>query len=586
MKKNCLFGAVAMAMVLMAAGCQKNGLDIIPEEPVQETERTDGLPSGAFLLTTEKGDTKTGVYGTQVLWVVGDVVNVNGNDYAIKNNGNQFYIEPGADNTPLITGDEIYGYYNCGDVYRRMTTNPQVTIPSEYNWKSGVIELPMAAYGDKSAGTIQFKQLTAAISLTITNSTGFPLRMDEVTLSSTDSKLSGSKWLSLTNTTFGLSSESGSGSVKLNIQGNDANNQCILSNGKSITVQVPILPVSSATINILVRANSNYYAVTTNQNVDADDYYGVPNTDYEFRYSYTPPTQLTLSRNELMTASVTLKRASESEGRVTEVDHGLFTAAANNYRIVRFSKGNLRYQATANSDKKWTFHDNQYDIVGKSNENIGENYSGYIDLFGWATSGHNNGQRNYQPWCSLQNDDYYHAAGAWSTQASSSSPWLPTTLDWAYNLQFENQYNHFNWHTPTKGMWEYLINRDNGNKWGGGTVADRKGCILLPDDWVQPARVPIFKPQNDVDDKNVYTAEEWAIMAKSGAVFLPCTGYREGKTIDFVNSGYYWSSTYDSDNTLTNDNAWLLDLSLGAGPDTYSDDVRLGNAVRLVAYVN
>jgi hypothetical protein len=62
---------------------------------------------------------------------------------------------------------------------------------------------------------------------------------------------------------------------------------------------------------------------------------------------------------------------------------------------VLFSKGNLQYQATT---KTWRFAEHQYDVIGKDNEKISETYSGWIDLFGWATSGYDHGAVNWQPW--------------------------------------------------------------------------------------------------------------------------------------------------------------------------------------------
>ena len=64
-----------------------------------------------------------------------------------------------------------------------------------------------------------------------------------------------------------------------------------------------------------------------------------------------------------------------------------------------FSQGNLQYQASTNT---WKFADNQYDYVGSTNSNISSFYSGWIDLFGWGTSGYHDANDpynvNYQPW--------------------------------------------------------------------------------------------------------------------------------------------------------------------------------------------
>ncbi|MBQ3717519.1 MAG: hypothetical protein II901_03965 [Paludibacteraceae bacterium] len=61
--------------------------------------------------------------------------------------------------------------------------------------------------------------------------------------------------------------------------------------------------------------------------------------------------------------------------------NGTFTVDANG-RQVRFSRGNLQYQASTNI---WRFADKQYDFIGLDNENMSASYDGWIDLFGWGT---------------------------------------------------------------------------------------------------------------------------------------------------------------------------------------------------------
>ena len=78
---------------------------------------------------------------------------------------------------------------------------------------------------------------------------------------------------------------------------------------------------------------------------------------------------------------------------------GKFTINANGDQVY-FSQGNLQYQASTNT---WRFAENQWNYVGgdefnqhygnvegSSNNEISSTYSGWIDLFGWGTSGWNN----------------------------------------------------------------------------------------------------------------------------------------------------------------------------------------------------
>ena len=115
------------------------------------------------------------------------------------------------------------------------------------------------------------------------------------------------------------------------------------------------------------------------------------------------------------------------------------------------------------------------------------------------------------------------------------------------------------WDVLTGDEWSYLLvsGRTNANDLNAlGTVNGTKGLIILPDEWVQPGTVPAFKPvdQGIAYDMNKYTAEQWAVMADAGAVFLPCGGYgyndKEGyHVVDATDHGAYWAKdAYNSSN--------------------------------------
>ncbi len=566
--------AILVAAVALMGGCTKENADELA-----------GIPEGAFLLTAEEpasDGTKTVANGTTVLWQGGETVNINDNNYTVQVANNKAYIVPGEGGTPEITGDKIYAFYGC-TIDEQTPPRFKVTLPSQYectvSGSSLIMPLPMAAYGNTADRHIQFKHLTAAISLTITNNTGTPLQLDEVMLSSATNRLSGvvygsygaGHYLDLTDfsITPGAVSSNGIGWVKVNFKQPNGN-KVVIPNGSSQTVQVPVLPLSDATVNILVHANSNWIAHHTGSNIDADEYYGIVNVNYEYRYDYTPSATLTLSRNKMKSATVTINTSATSDGKVTEVDHGLFSVSST--KQVRFSKGNLRYQATASADNRWTFADYQYQYRGIYNQSIGESYNGYIDLFGWATSGYDNGQTYYQPWSYDNGAGYYNSNTWWSTNR---------TLDWGANIIYNNIYNNITWSTLTKGQWEYLIARADGQKWGNGTVAGFNGCIFLPDDWVQPYGVPTFCPQATICSDNVYTGDEWAVMARYGAVFLPAAGQRRNKYVYSMGTfGGYWTATFDTDGK-----AYILDKIGLNTPTLVSLDTYYGCSVRLVATV-
>ena len=74
---------------------------------------------------------------------------------------------------------------------------------------------------------------------------------------------------------------------------------------------------------------------------------------------------------------------------------------------VYFSKGNLQY---TKSTGIWSFMDHQYSTVETTDQAIGDDYANQdvVSLFGWGTSGWNNGNTYYQPY----NTAYVSSSGS------------------------------------------------------------------------------------------------------------------------------------------------------------------------------
>ena len=119
---------------------------------------------------------------------------------------------------------------------------------------------------------------------------------------------------------------------------------------------------------------------------------------------------------------------------------------------VRFSKGNLQYRASTNT---WRFAENQWDYVGEGNTNASAFYDGWIDLFGWGTSGYNHGAGAYQPWSTSRYLDAYYAYGDKLYNLYDQTG----QADWGYNA-ISNGGNTENsgWRTLTQSEWDYVFN--------------------------------------------------------------------------------------------------------------------------------
>ena len=211
--------------------------------------------------------------------------------------------------------------------------------------------------------------------------------------------------------------------------------------------------------------------------------------------------------------------------------NGLFSVAENTK--VCFSQGNLQYQA---STGRWRFAENQYDAIGEGNKNISSTYDGWIDLFGWGTSGWNSGAKAYQPYSTSKTDSDYYVGG--SSENSLTNNYV--NADWGkYNVISNGSNKHGGWRTLSITEWEYLLlERPNASKLSGlGSVNGVNGLILLPDDFL--TKISISSVSGKI------SLEVWNVMQSYGAVFLPAAGERSGINLVNIESswGYYWSST-------------------------------------------
>ena len=260
---------------------------------------------------------------------------------------------------------------------------------------------------------------------------------------------------------------------------------------------------------------------------------------------------------------------------------GLFSVSAT--RQVRFSQGNLQYQASTNT---WRFAEHQYDYVGtqtadergnyggnvsgSDNRNISSTYSGWIDLFGWGT-------------------------GDNPTLSSTNNMDYGTFVDWGCNAISNGGNTANRWRTLTIAEWEYLLyfRTDASSKLGMGNINGVGGLIILPDSWTLPSECSFtsefttYSP-NDYPDwiHNSYTLAQWAQMEAAGAVFLPAAGFRNGAVVFFVGRyGGYWSSTPNNDERYAWNNevyAWNMYFDRDLIDNPYYGSCNLGFSVRPV----
>ena len=271
---------------------------------------------------------------------------------------------------------------------------------------------------------------------------------------------------------------------------------------------------------------------------------------------------------------------------------GVFTVARG--KTVSFAPGNLQYNAAQGShycadgsvqQGTWRFAEHQYDYIGSTNSNISQSYDGWIDLFGWGTSGYNNTAKDpsaqrYQPWekatskvstvpidsvlncenveitgeCEWEytyaDETYnYYGYGPSTNMTDKNLTSTSDNYDWGVYNAISNAGNQAGlWRTLSSAEWDYLFNtRTNAQYlWSQGTVNGVVGMIILPDNFKKPSDISWTNQANN-RTTNTYTTEQWAKLEAAGAVFLPASGNRRnGADVYFVQDrGSYWSSSYN-----------------------------------------
>jgi hypothetical protein len=250
---------------------------------------------------------------------------------------------------------------------------------------------------------------------------------------------------------------------------------------------------------------------------------------------------------------------------------GLFSVSEN--RKVRFSQGNLQFNP---DDNVWRFAEDQWDFVGGTclDDSLGEMnvgtvyankakcdntkvfkyYPGWIDLYGWATSGWDNGNLYYKPydyachisiWGLTSDCGYYGPLGNYDLSGEYAQ------ADWGVHNPIINGGSR-QWRTPRADEFNYiLLQREtpSGIRFAKAVVGGVRGMVVLPDDW-NASVYPLNEVNIDCDYYvNKITCGEWLDMLEpAGAVFLPAAGrrYQEvGETQILL--GYQETSTYYCD---------------------------------------
>ena len=247
----------------------------------------------------------------------------------------------------------------------------------------------------------------------------------------------------------------------------------------------------------------------------------------------------------IMLVALILTGCEREEVNPIEVPQHLFSVAEG--RQVMFSPGNLQFCTVGNhtiaegtATGTFRFAEHQYDYLGQANALVSDTNTGWIDLFTWGSSGW-----HVAPYSEKDGD--YDIESLCGNEAYA---------DWGVYNAIGND-TPGTWRTLTCDEWDYLVNRRASStvdgvdsaRYAEATVCGVAGLILLPDQFERPATLTPIANINHNNftisfNDNVYNAEEWSLMEKAGAVFLPAAGFRGGTWLSTIGEGgSYWAST-------------------------------------------
>ncbi len=568
---------LAAAALLTLSGCKKEeGEKVVLSA---EFEQPAGLQ-------------KTYINDHSVRWTQGDTVRVNGTGEAVAVNDGTVEVEVNENGYAVaypFTGSTLSGSgKNC--------TGGTVEIPflQTYTLTAGGQQKmcsPMAARLDEASGRLYFKNLHSIIRVDVTTgSEAFAL--ESITITSGTANLSGKQAFTFKN---GGTAIDASSAPRLDT---------LSEAGKSVILYLSeplILPANTT--------DKAFYLCV------------VPftNTDLEIKVTGRPQSGTYAGLKGSYVFSRSGKSLARSIMAEVKADFGDATFEPMVYKFsvsptlqVTFSSGNLQYQASTNT---WRFAEHQWDWVGGTdpsgniggtvyeggvkcnNTSISSTYTGWIDLFGWGTSGWSSGATEYQPYATSKTNSDYYPGGAETNSLTGNY----ANADWGvYNAiqSGSTTYPAGTWRTLTNTEWAYLLGTVAGTRGGANptwwiygivtvTDADGKGTnvmglIIYPDGTVAiPALSEgVSLPRNNKTAVSIRKADFDKLEAM-GCAFLPAAGYRYGTTLANIGSnGYYWSSTYNNSAYAYNLGFFSTNLGPSNGWNRYNGcSVRLAKDV-------
>lgn len=553
----------------------------------------------AYLTPVENSSSKIVVDAFDTYWSNGDEVWVNNQSNCIINvSGNE-----GIATIAGISASDSYRAIFPSSIVREddiaNLNTIRVHLPSEQLYQNDgngqQVQIPMGAYSN--GRTLQFRNLCSLLKITVNNDNASSIELSSIEVSAMDQGVSlcGEGTAQVNGTAAdGIAMDAGGCNwVSLIFP---ENNQPTLAPGASGSyyIVLPAFGSESAPKDVMI-------TIFTTQG-----------------YSSQPLTGKYLPNN--MIAAVSCNVSSSLVKPVPDnvtipqgVIPGVYSIAANNE--VFFSKGNLQFNAAQGThavasggtkNGTWRFAEHQYDICGSNNQYISSAYDGWIDLFGWGTSGFDNTAvmtlaTNFEPFSSNTSSSNYGPVTGYNLRGDVAN------YDWGVYNTISSAPNT-TWRTMTISEWRYLMSFAENTRQlyasshteGGETkkmvytkvtINGCNGVLLFPDAFVCPIHYECYRFQNATTIWNncrQLSVQQFQQFEKRGCVFLPAAGGRNAtnNVINWIEDySLYWSTDYAGNNYPNNAKGILITsnqiqiASSSTYPRAYGGSVRLVHVI-------
>ena len=561
------------AMIVFATSCAKDELSKEAQQRIPGVERT----ISATAALPQDAD-KAHIDGSRkVIWDMGDELNINGTNVAIKSivsggTGAKFDVTTVHANT--VSGTDHYwavyptilaGAYSGGlpteftstsalTVHFPDTQIVDITLADTLNGLTYMASHVAVADGAEKVH-FQMRNLGAVLELNLQSFCANSSRVDSIVFTSSDASLAGTFSVSADATNPTITPTAGSNKLVVKFQDN-GNKYIDITDAKKVRVILP--PLAGKNLNMKIYCRANYMEKNA--------------------------ATITLARTKYYSSAISYNPSLEG-----------FSVAAN--KRVYISPGNLQWSASnggttytshatadgVGAEGTWRFALNQWDYVGDAtygnvygvggdmsvkcnNNQISSTYQGWIDLFAFGNSGYHDPtdpyNTNYYPYSYAEPsvNATYNSCG-YGPSTNMTDPDLVGTsayYDWGvYNAIYNPKTNTTDapgtWRCLSREEWQYLLftrTTASGIRFALAAVDGVNGLVIVPDNWnACSVTYTLENPDIASGHVNVFTPAQWSVLEDAGCVFLPCAGVRNKLySYDYNGVGAYRSTTHYSGN--------------------------------------